>query len=1187
MNHRMLQESGQNVYTGCELLVKGALEGRANFLTGYPGSPIAEVFDVIEGMAEALKKHGVLAQLANNEALGAARLNGTQMAHLRAMAFMKSVGAHVAADALAIGNIAGTQGGAVVVIGEDPHSDSTQVPVDSRYIAQHLFLPTLEPSTFQEIKDWVKIAFDLSAETNLYIAYLITTHQADGGGLVTLSPHPPLDVTPQQPLTLDPDTINKDDRIVLPPDTGRLENDVRWNRMPCLLERVREKGLNQLFHGDKSSPLAFVTAGAAYLYLQHALHELGAQGEFPLLKLGMTYPLDPEAVADVARRCEHLIVVEERRGLLETAVKTVVSDLARDGVLTNPPRVWGKKFPFGLEGLPETLGLTPSIVLSRLIPLFQQLGESVRVNPTRLKAEQELLQRLDAIANETSLRLPVRTPGYCPGCPHRDTGVVLEEIVRDFADPEYMQKHHGTGPVKLVFHGDIGCYVMFKYEPFQHLMHNLAGMGLGGGGTGAGIDPFITNKQVVFMGDSTFFHSGIVGLSDSIKHGQDITYIILDNKTTAMTGHQTTPGLDRDLMGNKTVAQDIEHAIAGLAGSHDMLIIRTDPENHEAYRRLLEKTILQDGVKVIIADKECGITYHRRVRREKRRVIQELGYLPQERHINITPEVCEYCLECTKATGCPALTIVETDYGRKIETDRSTCVADTACAKRKVCPSFEEVIIERKAPPVKRDFPLETMEDPTLPVFEETFGIYAAGVGGMGVGVISAVLVQAAHREGYRVVFCDKKGLAIRNGSVFAHVLFSKTDAVLSPLIPSGKADVLLGMDALEAARALDPRGRMRVGSPDRTVAVINTHRTPTIPTLTGKDDFNVPELEEAIRRFTREGGYFSTDFFSHSERYFGNKLYANLMLLGAAYQKGYLPLSLESLHWAIEHSVPPSEVEANLKAFRLGRLTVAYPMHFGASEPQTYKDLLRDKMRLLSRSRKKKSEGEALAIAYQDLVHECVEQMELDEETYRHFALRVYDLIQYEDLDYAREYADWVLDVYFKDNSEYGYRATRAVIRYLHKVMCIKDEVYVAHLLTSEEKRRRDFARYDINPANGDVIHYVHINRPSFTLFGRDIEFDWRSHDWQLNLMKRAKFLRRWLPGWHRREKDFRDWYQELVEKFQYQNADEYEIWVEILSVPETVRGYRQVRYPTMEAARKRAETLLERLSKEESRAE
>jgi len=165
MPNRLFQEAGRNIYTGCELLVKGALEGRTNFLTGYPGSPIAEVFDIVERNADDLKAHGVVAQLANNEALAAARLNGTQMTDLRAIAFMKSVGVHVAADALAISNMVGARGGAVVVMGDDPMSDSTQVPADSRYMAQHLFIPMMEPSTFQELKDWMNVALDLSAAT--------------------------------------------------------------------------------------------------------------------------------------------------------------------------------------------------------------------------------------------------------------------------------------------------------------------------------------------------------------------------------------------------------------------------------------------------------------------------------------------------------------------------------------------------------------------------------------------------------------------------------------------------------------------------------------------------------------------------------------------------------------------------------------------------------------------------------------------------------------------------------------------------------------------------------------------------------------------------------------------------------------------------------------------------------------
>src|SRR5687767_13082531 len=172
-----------------------------------------------------------------------------------------------------------------------------------------------------------------------------------------------------------------------------------------------------------------------------------------------------------------------------------------------------------------------------------------------------------------------------------------------------MLKHHGMGPVDMVAHGDTGCYTMLMFAPTEQLMHNYSGMGLGGG-TGSGIDPFIRNKQVVFMGDSTFFHSGSAAISNSITGRQDITYIILANVTTAMTGHQPLPSLSIDLLNRAIPAQDIEKIAQAITG-RDTPVVRVNPENRESYKAVLEKTILADGVKIIIADKECGITYHR------------------------------------------------------------------------------------------------------------------------------------------------------------------------------------------------------------------------------------------------------------------------------------------------------------------------------------------------------------------------------------------------------------------------------------------------------------------------------------------------------------------------------------------------------------------------------------------------
>src|SRR4029453_5261241 len=264
---------------------------------------------------------------------------------------------------------------------------------------------------------------------------------------------------------------------------------------------------------------------------------------------------------------------------------------------------------------------------------------------------------------------------------------------------------HGRGPVDMVAHGDTGCYTMLMFAPTEQLMHNHPGMGLGGG-TGSGIDPFITNKQIVFMGDGTFFHSGQLAISNSIKANQDITYIILENGTTAMTGHQEHAGTAEDLLGNKHYLQDIEKIVRGMAAHAPIKILKGSPADRDNYKRVLEDLILSDGVKIVIADKECGITHHRTVNRAEREITREHGYLPRKRHMNVTPEVCENCLECTKATACPGLTTIETDYGRKIDTDLTWCVNDGACERArtsneagvsvKPCPSFEQVTIIRK-----------------------------------------------------------------------------------------------------------------------------------------------------------------------------------------------------------------------------------------------------------------------------------------------------------------------------------------------------------------------------------------------------------------------------------------------------------------------------------------------------------
>ena len=345
----------------------------------------------------------------------------------------------------------------------------------------------------------------------------------------------------------------------------------------------------------------------------------------------------------------------------------------------------------------------------------------------------------------------------------------------------------------------------------------------------------------------------MISISNAIQNHQDITFVILDNSTTAMTGHQTTPNLGKDAMGEKTDLQNIDQLVSSFTKKHKVPVYRMNPEIWAKYRKVLERCLLDDGVKIVIADKECGIIYHRQKHAMESALMQKKGYLPSKEYMNITEEVCEYCLECTNTTGCPGLTIKDTAYGHKIQTDFSTCVDDGACSKAKVCPSFEKVIVKRKNPPRKNFIDQISFTDLTTPpskAFKDKYSIYVTGIGCMGLGVTSSILTLAGVSEGYHVSFCDKKGLAIRNGGVYASIVYSKKYKPHSPVLSAGKANLVIGFDPLETARALADRN---VGAKNRTCLVLNTALTPTIANLMGRTKIDQKELEQTIIAYTKQ----------------------------------------------------------------------------------------------------------------------------------------------------------------------------------------------------------------------------------------------------------------------------------------------------------------------------------------------
>jgi indolepyruvate ferredoxin oxidoreductase len=1227
---RFLIDSGREVFNGNELLVKGALEvdGGVHLLTGYPGSPVAGFFDCLGDIGPLLQEKGIRAFQANNEALGVAAVNGSQMAPCRSIAAFKSVGTHVAADALALGTLAGAhpEGGAVIVMGEDPWCDSTQVPADSRYLCEHLRMPVVEPGTPQELKDWVNLSFKLSQAAGLYIGYIVTVSQADGGGTVDCYPNQWPVLNTNQRIALETKNIPVDKTVLLPPRTWRKELQTH-ERYAATIKVARELGINRIEVGGRplaagandaeiaasNSPLGFIVTGMAGPYLNHVLADLGLEGQFPILRMGMSYPADVELVRDFSKLCDKMVVIEERRGFLEKNIRDAAAHelpTAEGADVSN--RLFGKSFPDAPDGrkrpgIPDTRGLNYSVLAQCLIPLIQATEAiPAHLRNGRLTAELKQLRaaskpKLEVVA-ET---IVPRTPTFCPGCPHRDSSATLLELRQNFLDPKYMMKHHGIGPVDLVAHGDTGCYTMLMFAPTESLMHNYSGMGLGGG-TGSGIDPFINNKQIVFMGDGTFFHSGQIAVSNAIKAGQDITFIILENKTTAMTGHQEHAGTELDVLGNRSYIQDIEEITRAMAGTSPMTVVKLRPDDRSTYYSVLEKTILSDGVKIVIADKECGITYHRKEAKKERQIIKEMGYLPKKTHMNITPEVCENCLECTKQTACPGLASIPTDYGSKIDTDLTWCVNDGACERVRVsndegthvkpCPSFEQVTVLRKKRK-RYSLPrmnLDKLPEPTwvrrLDTPGQTWRAHISGVGGMGIGVVGAILIRAGHKQGYNTLFQDKKGLAIRNGGVFAQITFIKEaesgsgeespnpesrtpSPATTASIPYGRADLLLGIDILEAARAIDAREQFRVASKEHTAAVLNLHKQNTVYNLLGKDSFDPEQLRDEVLEHCKAEWSYAKNLADLCEKRLGSKQFANIMMLGAAYQLGLIPVSAHSIAWAIKDTIRRDH-RKNLKAFNIGRKLALEPRAIpNQPQPETWEQLLTNKVRIL---RKTRLRGRRWADRFEKLVQWSMKQMpSLPEKAKYDLALRLYDLIQFQDHRLAREYAERVRGIYRHDSAERGYAATIAGIWNLAKVTLIKDEPYVSYLLTRYEKKQRDLVKYGVDVANGDRLVYRHHTNPEFSLGKLRIRLKITTRDWQLQLVRHFKWVRR-LPGWHKREQAFRDWYVGLLGRIQLNSDSGYEQALRLLSCPEEVTGYREVRYPKQDAVRNRIEAEL-----------
>ncbi|MBY0415575.1 MAG: 2-oxoacid:acceptor oxidoreductase family protein, partial [Bdellovibrionales bacterium] len=919
---------------------------------------------------------------------------------------------------------------------------------------------------------------------------------------------------------LDPSTFDLSKNVMVPPNSLKADVYMINERFPKVYEALKSKKLDLVF-GNTDSKVGFITSGAVFEILKQVLDDNHALDRFSLYKVGAPYPLIDDLLVPYLKRLETLIVVEEKRGFLETELRELIN---RNNLTC---KIYGKRFD-DVEGFPIHGGLNYDIVLAKLSIIFNKLGLGACHTQTPGITLSEVMPR--------------RLPTFCPGCPHRETLSLLKDL----------RGHLKKQNINLISHGDVGCYSLSFLEPFKE-MHNLSAMGQGGA-LGAGVDLFTTNPSVVLMGDSTFFHSGITDISNSVQMGHDITYILLDNDNTAMTGHQMSPSTGESVEGKKRPAQDMLKLVSALGVNE---AIEVNPSDRYFYQNLLREMVVKKGTKVIISNKECALTFHGRKKASERKTFAVNGTIPIQSFYQINTDACEDCRACVEMTGCPGLSQTFDAYGSKVTIDPQICVSDSYCTKIKVCPSFELVEVTDFHPTkyrAQKEKLVLTDDNIPLPDRRKTLDSIAAGVdyravitgvGGSGVTTISRVLAEAAKVMGNRTdidfKFVDQKGLAQRNGNVTSHLALYKKGKSHAQVTPMGGADVLLSPDLLDGTHHL---GFL---SPKGVVILDKKFQIPLSLLLDkGREKDPVNEVVLAGKLENLLGDRLKLLSMKEvSENHLGKSVYASAMILGAAFQYGLIPFSLKDLEDAFSRTMKKSELENNLRAFTLGRrlaLNENLKIEKSAESPLDLYPLSIRESSLFH--------GGQLVDLYKKKLIELKgvipQSFSIKEEFLGRY---VHDLIIYDRglcLDHFISSVKKLAGLY--SHSEELFVMS---LRTMAKTFFVKDEVYVAHLMISPMRRLEDRNTY---AQLGSSYKKTFINRPSFDLGDKKIEFDFSPSKWMLRIMRHARFLRSLLPSWHKLEKKIAtDIRQKLMDKT---------MTFKDLKELENVKGYREVRY-------------------------
>jgi len=851
------------------------------FISGYEGSPLAG-YDLALGRERALlDEHNIHHWPAVNEDLAATAIMGAMIADCMGplkvdgvvgVWYGKGPGVDRTGDAFRHANLAGCAGqhAALVLAGDDHTSKSSTIPHQSDFSLMNFGMPVLFPGNTQEVLDYGLLAIALSRYTGSWTGLKLVTNVCDGGGTVNVDPA-------RLTIALPSGYQKQTDHRLIVPYSLQSEYQMSGPRLEAAREFAALNHLNRWTGARQGATFGIAATGKAYYDLMQALADLGIAGELEargirVAKFGMTFPLETRFARDFSSGLETLLVVEEKRSFLEWQLRDALY------ALPERPVIIGKQDQAGAPLLPASGELDPdllAVALARLLGLHH-----VRAGH---RAPLAMLG-------------PARTPGYCSGCPHNRSTILLEGQVAG----------GGTG-----CHG-MGILMTESARGYEYCTH----MG-GEGAPWIGMTPFSQRQHIVHnLGDGTYFHSGSLAVQACVAAGVNITFRLLYNGHVAMTGGQlATNAVDVPTLTRKLQADGVKRIVVLVEEvrkyEHERARFAPGVEIRDRFdldevNRELEAT---PGVTVMLYDQECAAEK----RRARSRGRQEE---PTER-LYIHPEVCEGCGDCVTQSNCMSLHPTATPKGGKIEIHQSSCNKDYTCALGD-CPSFVTVKIKPGTGLKKRPLPVlpaaQVPEPATVAqVPAHGYRIVMPGIGGTGVLTISALLATAGGMDGLHVTTLDQTGLAQKGGSVVSHVCFSPQPLLGASRTNAGNADLMLGFDLLGVTMP----DNFKCCDAARTAAVVNSTVVPTAESIRRRLVLAGTEAQaNAIAGATREARF--VDATRLAESLFGSHLAINVFLLGVAWQAGYIPLRRESLEAAIE--LNGVEAKRNLQAFLWGR---------------------------------------------------------------------------------------------------------------------------------------------------------------------------------------------------------------------------------------------------------------------------